>query len=459
MAVWRTITSKNLSFGLRFDPEFYHPDFFLLRNDLEKIGVYTIGDVKDVIGYGLQAKPDYLDSGVDYIRALNLKEFGISEEILKIGKYQIPSGDYISKEGDILITRSGANCGDTGVIENGFIGATYGSYIIRIRVKKLNPFFVFAFLQSKFGRFQTIQIRTGLAQPNLSIPYIENLIQIPKNFSEELQAQIEKLIKDAFRKQREVNTLYQEAEQELLERMGWYEIDTKHILDYQTTSKDVFGNGRIDPEFYQPKFVNLINHLNKIGSRKIGGFCAMPNRGVQPLYDENGEFLVINSKHLGTTEIDIQSAEKTTERFYNENTTEKARLNKYDVLMYSTGAYVGRTNTYLEDAPGIANNHVSIIRPEKKICNPLYLALFLNSKAGLMQTDQRASGSAQREIYPQDIVKYDVFIPEKNNKPDLEWQEKLADKIIQAYEAKNQAKQKLQEAKELVEDEIGKLIN
>lgn len=116
-------------------------------------------------------------------------------------------------------------------------------------------------------------------------------------------------------------------------------------------------------------------------------------------------------------------------------------------------------HTYLEDAPGIANNHVSIIRPEKKICNPLYLALFLNSKAGLMQTDQRASGSAQREIYPQDIVKYDVFIPEKKNKPDLEWQEKLADKIIQAYEAKNQAKQKLQEAKELVEDEIGKLIN
>ena len=83
MAVWRTITSKNLSFGLRFDPEFYHPDFFLLRNDLEKIGVYTIGDVKDVIGYGLQAKPDYLDSGVDYIRALNLKEFGSFKGIIK----------------------------------------------------------------------------------------------------------------------------------------------------------------------------------------------------------------------------------------------------------------------------------------------------------------------------------------------------------------------------------------
>jgi len=125
----------------------------------------------------------------------------------------------------------------------------------------------------------------------------------------------------------------------------------------------------------------------------------------------------------------------------------------------STGAYVGRTNAYLEDAEAIGSNHISIIRPDTKICNPVYLALFLNSPAGLMQTDKRASGSAQREIYPQDIVKYDVFIPEKNNKPDLEWQEKLAVKIIQAYEAKNQAKQKLQEAKELVEGEIGKLIN
>ena len=241
--------------------------------------------------------------------------------------------------------------------------------------------------------------------------------------------------------------------------MKWDKVDTNHILDYSTTNRNILNNERFDPEFYQPKFKNLIKHLKKNDSVRLGDFCPLPNRGVQPIYDD-GCVLVINSKHLGPTEIDIQSAEKTTKLFYNSENTEKARLKQRDVLMYSTGAYVGRTNTYLENQKGIASNHVTIIRPDPSVCNPVYLALFLNSSAGLMQTDQRASGSTQREIYPQEIIKYEIFIPQnKKGKPDLRWQKKLVDKIIQAYEAKKEARQKLQKAKKLVETKFEELLD
>src|SRR3989344_2190651 len=238
MAVWQPIQSQNLSYGLRFDPEFYRPDYTKSRGELAKIGTKTIAELKEDIRYGLQAEPDYLQEGVNYIRALNLRDVGIEGEILKIAESQIPSPDYLAEEGDILITRSGANCGDTGVIENGFIGATYGSYIIRIRLQGINPFFAYAFLQTKYGRFQTMQIRTGLAQPNLSIPYIENLIEIPTRISPEVQKKIEAIIKSAFKKQRSITNLYQEAEQELLERMEWGKVKTDHVLTYTPTSKD-----------------------------------------------------------------------------------------------------------------------------------------------------------------------------------------------------------------------------
>lgn len=460
MAVWQPIKSQNLSYGLRLDPEFYRPEYTKSRGKLKRIGTKTITELKEDIRYGLQAEPNYLQEGINYIRALNLCDTGIEGEILKIAESQIPSPDYLAKEGDILITRSGANCGDTGVIENGFIGATYGSYIIRIRLQKVNPFFVYAFLRTKYGRFQTMQIRTGLAQPNLSIPYIESLIEIPSRISSELQKKIESIIKSAFEKQRSITKLYQEAEQTLLERMDWDKVKTEHILTYAATSKDVVSNERIDSEFYQPKFENLEKYLKKIGAIPLGNFCPMPNRGVQPQYDENGDILVINSKHLGPTEIDIDKAERTTEAFYADNLNEKARIQETDVLMYSTGAYVGRTNSYLGDKKALASNHVTIIRPDRKLCNSIYLALFLNSPAGLMQTDQRASGSAQREIYPQEIMKYQIFIPnDRSGKSDLTWQKKLAEKVIAANEAKKSAKQKLQEAKELVEKEIEKLTN
>lgn len=458
MAVWQAIKTKNLSYGLRLDPEFYRPDYTKLRSNLHKIGTSTIGELRDDVGYGLQAEPDYLSEGINYIRALNLQDTGIDGEVLKIAESQIPSPDYLAQEGDILITRSGANCGDTGVIENGFIGAAYGSYIIRIRLKKLNPFFAYAFLRTNYGRFQTNQIRSGLAQPNLSIPYIENLIEIPNRIPVAVQNSVEKIIKSAFAKQREITALYHEAERELLERMEWHKLATKHILNYATTSKDIHTDERFDPEFYQPKFENLEKHLKKIGSIELGKFCPMPNRGVQPIYEDD-DVLVINSRHLGPTEIDIDNTEKTTRLFYNDENNEKAQIKNLDVLMYSTGAYVGRTNAYLNEQKAIASNHVTIIRPDTKVCDPVYLALFLNSPAGLMQTNQRASGSAQREIYPQDIAKYQVFIPrDKNGKPNLSWQKKLADKVISANKAKTDAKKKLEEAGNLVEKEIEKLI-
>ncbi len=329
-----------------------------------------------------------------------------------------------------------------------------------MRIKKLNPFFVFTFLQSKFGRLQTIQIRTGLAQPNLSIPYIENLIQIPKNISNNIQNKIEILVKNAFQKQREIEKLYKEAGCELLERMDWNKVDAKHVLDYKTTSKDIFENERLDPEFYQPKFEKLIRHLKKMGSIKLGEFCPIVKRGISPQYTESGEVFIVNSQNLGANGlIDTTSLEKTSLDYFNEEKNFAAQLAQFDVLTYATGAYIGRTNTWLEKEKAMAGIDCIISQSDKNICDPVYLSLFLNSTVGLMQANQRASGSAQRHLYPKDIKQYEIFIPQnKTGKPDLEWQKKLADKIIHAHKAKKIAKQKLQEAKELVEKEIKKLI-
>lgn len=458
MAVWQLIKSQNLSYGLRLDPEFYRPEYTKFRSELEKIGTKTITELKDDIHYGLQAEPDYLQKGINYIRALNLRDIGIEGEILKIAESQIPSPDYLAKEGDILITRSGANCGDTGVIENGFIGATYGSYIIRIRLQKVNPFFVYAFLQTKYGRFQTMQIRTGLAQPNLSIPYIENLIEIPNRISPEIQKKIESIIKSAFEKQRSITKLYQEAEQELLERMEWDKVRAEHILNYTATSKDIMGDERLDPEFYQPKFKNLEKHLKKIGAMKIDDVCSFVNHGIQPPYFEGGKVSVITQKEMTPTFLELESVKDfTNESFYGENPD--FQLRKRDVLLYSVGAYIGRCNILLEEIKAMAGSFITILRANEKLIVPEYLSLFLNSQAGIMQSKQRMRGTAQHYLYPRDIKEISVFIPrDKSGKPDLAWQKKLAEKVVAANEAKKSAKRKLEEAERLVEAEIERIL-
>ena len=135
------------------------------------------------------------------------------------------------------------------------------------------------------------------------------------------------------------------------------------------------------------------------------------------------------------------------------------RLKKRDVLLYSVGAYIGRCNILLDELKAMAGSFITILRADEEMVVPEYLSLFLNSQAGVMQSKQRMRGTAQHYLYPRDIKEISVFIPrDKSGKPDLAWQKKLADKIIAAYEAKKSAKQKLEEAKRLVETEIEKLL-
>ncbi len=460
MAVIQIVKKSALLSELRIDPEFYNPNFTNLLNCLRKIGGLSISSFNPIIQRG--KLPVYSSDGsINVIKSAKIQNGFIdeSDEFVDSSFTSLFPQAKVTF-GDILINSTGrGTLGRSAILTKANGSFVIDGHISKItEIKGLSIFYLSVFLLTKYGKVQLDTSARGSSGQIEIYPQDIGDVIVPR-LTQNIQKQIDDICISLYKNFEDTKFYYKEAEQELLLRMEWEQIKIEHILNYQVTSKDVLTNERIDPEFYQPKFNNITKYLQKNNSKKLGDFCSIPNRGVQPLYDKNGKILIINSKHLGPTEIDIQTVKKTTREFYDEDTTKKALLKKYDVLMYSTGAYVGRTNIYLEDALGIASNHVTIIRPDNKICNPAYLALFLNSPAGLMQTNQQASGSAQREIYPQDINKYEVFVPEKNGRPDLDWQNKLANKIIQSYEAKSKARKNLQKAKELIEDEIKKLIN
>jgi len=178
---------------------------------------------------------------------------------------------------------------------------------------------------------------------------------------------------------------------------------------WQVSMQQVRGVQRVDAEHFQPKYQKLVAHLKEGGSvRTLGEIATYIERGVQPRYVEDGEIIVVNSRHLGEQLLNVDATERTDRDFWTRN--KRARLHKYDVLVYSTGAYIGRTNAWLEEQDAVASNHVTIIRTNDS-CHPLYLATFLNAPPGLMQAEQWASGSGQRELYPEDIARFLIYLP------------------------------------------------
>jgi restriction endonuclease S subunit len=118
---------------------------------------------------------------------------------------------------------------------------------------------------------------------------------------------------------------------------------------------------------------------------------------------QNGKVDVINSQHLGPRHIDYEGLEKTYAASF--AAASEAHIQRDDLLIYTTGAYIGRTNTYLSDAPAMASNHVNILRLRPGI-DAAYMAMVFQSVVGQFQTQKYARGSAQAELYPADIDRF-----------------------------------------------------
>jgi hypothetical protein len=339
--------------------------------------------------------------------------------------------------------RTGANVGNAGIVIDRFSGGTFGSYTIRLRLKpSINPYVFYVFLKTKYGRLQTTRLRTGLAQPNINIPNLK-LLQVVWNIPARAQDETESIVKQSHREVIRSEGLYLQAERMVLDELAWDKLDVTQPKWYTVPLSRAHEVHRLDAEHFQPKYDKLIAHLNKTRRAKaLGEIAAYIKRGLQPDYVENAEIVVVNSQHLGRYLLNVEATERTDTQFWDQS--KRARLQKNDVLVYSTGAYIGRTNPWLEDRKGIASNHVTIIRPGPA-CSPLYLSVFLNSPAGLLQAEKWACGSGQREIYPQDIARFLIWLPSE------QFQRRVADQVQQSHRARQRANALLEEAKAKVE--------
>lgn len=117
-----------------------------------------------------------------------------------------------------------------------------------------------------------------------------------------------------------------------------------------------------------------------------------------------------------------------------------------DILIYTTGANIGRTNVYYSDEKALASNHVNILRIQGE--NPYYVGFVLNSIVGRLQTEKYSAGSAQAELYPKDIDQFlNPFVEEKI-------QNEICQKAEQSLELRKKSRKLLDIAKEGVEKAI-----
>lgn len=345
---------------------------------------------------------------------------------------------------DIILSTRGT-VGYAAIVTSDVLPANIDQDVARINILKQNeliPEFTIAYLNSKYGQNWMLRNQTGMVQQGLSLEKVREL-PIPL-LSIEVQRNIAKIVQSSYSCYYKSNEINKEAEEILLKELGllgWQpnndNTSIKHFIDF-------LSSGRLDAEFYQPKYDDLEAIIKKSLNKTIAELQTFNARGVQPDYVDDGEISVINSKHILEDGLDYDNFEHTTTDFLGSH--ERARIGCGDILIYTTGANIGRAQVYLKEEPAVASNHVNILRVQG--VNPIYLAIVLNSQVGRMQTEKLCTGSAQAELYPTDIEKFVVpILPDKT-------QQTIADYVQKSVSLRQQAKQLLEDAKLKVETAI-----
>lgn len=406
MAHWSAVQLSKLGNAQRIEAEYYRPGYLLMSESLDEASAIPLNRFLAYLTDGTHVTPNYVSNGIPFLSSSDVDPFILPYKVEKFisekehGRLKHCQPD----TNDILMSKSG-RIGSCAVVPPNVKRGDWNIYegIALIRLAGISPYYASAFLNSKYGITQIRRELKGVAQPHLHLEDIRRLkIFVP---SPEHELEIEDVVKRGVSYSDGAHSVYSQAQQLLESELGLDNLRFDKSVGYTARFSELELTHRTDAQHYQPRFARLLEHLAQFSTKRVREVRRFNRRGIQPVYVDDGTYAVVNSQHLGPKHINYDGLQKTTENIF--NLSPEAHIQTDDLLIYTTGAYIGRTNVYLDDAPAFASNHVNILRLSPDI-DHAYMAMVFQSIIGKFQTQKHARGSAQAELYPSDIDKFVV---------------------------------------------------
>jgi type I restriction enzyme M protein len=240
----------------RIDSEFFRKEYLEASTVLKTKIVNPITNfVKVFDGNHMKISESFTDSGVPYYRGQDMHHFFIEQSspiYIDTEAYNLP---YMKrshlKKGDVLLSIVGT-IGSVSLVKTNQ-DATCNCKLAILRTKSTKPEYLASFLKSKFGQSQINRFTRGAVQMGLILEDM-NQIVIPE-FSNEFEKTISStvLISNNYLNQSDVE--YQQAEDLLLSELGLNDWQpTEETVAVKSFSESFLSSGRLDAEYYQPKY-------------------------------------------------------------------------------------------------------------------------------------------------------------------------------------------------------------
>lgn len=427
----------------RLESEYYTQSSLVISD-------YVLGlDALKSIEYGTS---ESLNETGDGFPVLRLNEFdGIF--IKKPGKYcnRMSNRTFHNlalKKDDVLVCRTNGNpklVGKTAIVPMDYDYA-FASYLFRIRPNTdiINSATLCVYLNNRIGRAEIEKNLMVSNQANFSPDKFRD-IRIPK-LDTNLQLLIETIVYTSFKYHQSAISFYFNAEQILLSSLGLDNWKSKRQLFFVKKLSETEPVDRIDAEFFQPLYDELIEKIKKYknGYKRLGEILAVKDETFLPRSDWTYKYIELaHISENGNINGFIEATGKELP------TRARLKVNIGDVIVSSIqGALssIALINADLDNA--ICSTGFYIVKSDT--LNSETLLVLLKSPVGQLQLEKGCSGTILAAISSEQFKR--IILPDIS--PDV--QKQIAQQISLMYEAKSTSTKLVEIAKNGIEIAIKK---
>lgn len=391
------VNYKELNFEFRIDAEYHRAEVLenlhLLdkkNNDvLENLASFVIGP----FGSTVTVDQYITKSAYRYVRNKDINDFIICDDESALIPEQVYKNlpQFHIKENDLLITVVGT-LGKVAIAQKKDAKSIFSCKSTLIRVKSIDPFYLLPYLNSRIGQIFVLRGTRGAIQQGLNLSDLKEIkVFIPSN---SFQKEISNIVHESFNLINKANDCYSQAEQILLSELNLLNWKPKHRHSFVKNFSDTQSSERIDAEFYQPMYEEIVKAITSTKDHSCLGDLVSIKKCIEPgseAYQESG-ILFLRVSNLSKFGIKEGNQQCLTNELYR---TLKQHQPKKGEILLSKDATPGIAY-YLKDEPkrmipsgGILR--IKIIDEEKLY--PEYLTLVLNSLIVQKQIERDAGGS------------------------------------------------------------------
>ena len=433
----------------RFDAEYYRPIFLKTEKQLKHGNWDYLENLSESIksfgAYSLCNQVEYKESGVPFLRCKDIKA----------GFIDFSDVFYVDSNANKLLWKSEIKPKTvlftmSGTVGNSAIATEEIAYPINsnqdiakiITNQKLNPYYFSIFLQSCHGRRQISRLPIGSVQQHIFLWQLEKLV-VPL-FGDEFQSTIENIFKLTLLLQKKAGDVYIQAQTILLTELGLANWQPKHQLTFIKNYSDTEQSGRIDAEYYQPKYEDIVKSIKSYtgGWDTLGDLVTVKKCvevGSGEYLDEGIPFVRVSN----LSPFEITEEKYISEKLYAE--IKQHQPQKGEILL-SKDATPGIAY-YLHEQPQKMIPSGGILRLKSKTdkINNEYLTLVLNSMLTKEQVNRDVGGSVILHWRPDQVKS--TIIPLLSE----EKQTQIQQKVTESFKLRKQSKHLLECAKRAVE--------